>query len=513
MVMMTALHRRLAFSHRAVTAFRSWLGAVVIFELLERLAALRWLYTDVGAFPRWAVMPPSDVAPVLHVLCVHAWSGDVLWQYALVGAQAVAAVALCAGARPRAAAAVCWALHWSSMLRNPQLSFIFDRYLHVLLLLAACMPTDRARPRVSAATCALAAQLLLIYVDAGYHKLTSPDAAWSVGAEVAALDTYLRHTPVARLTRWLLGARGLRYAGAAAAWLELAIAPLALAAPTQTARRCCIAAAVSLHVGIAMTMRNTVALSAAAVAAWIPLIDGPLSAEPPSQLPPGTPASRAKDAATEEDERASGTADHAVIDGLSAALVWLLALGSAWHQFSDFGAPACAASASGASDLVQATLLHNRWNVFTGAEPFVVWEVAPARLDDGSIVDLWRGTDAVAWDVPRGRAPSIRAGRWRSWPYLAERTTEADAVFWGALCDEWESRDGRQVVSFVFYLMQADVVPFDAAPAELDASAASTSEPAASTPWAGYLPEYGNVRKRRLRQFSCLERRHGALRE
>ena len=97
---------------------------------------------------------------------------------------------------------VCWMLHASSMLRNPQLSFIFDRYLHVLLLLAACMPTDREKPRVSVASCALAAQLVLIYVDAGRGKLTSPDAAWSVGAEVGALDTYMRHTPAARCVRW-----------------------------------------------------------------------------------------------------------------------------------------------------------------------------------------------------------------------------------------------------------------------------------------------------------------------
>ena len=68
---------------------------------------------------------------------------------------------------------------------------------------------------------------------------------------------------VARFARWLLGGRALRVAGAATAWLEFTIAPLALMAPTQLTRRCCIAAAVSLHIGIAMTMRNTVALDGA----------------------------------------------------------------------------------------------------------------------------------------------------------------------------------------------------------------------------------------------------------
>ena len=53
--------------------------------------------------------------------------------------------------------------------------------------------------------CALGVQLLIIYIDAGWGKLTSPDAAWSVGAEVGALDTYMRHTPAGRCVRWLLG--------------------------------------------------------------------------------------------------------------------------------------------------------------------------------------------------------------------------------------------------------------------------------------------------------------------
>jgi hypothetical protein len=138
--------------------------------------------------------------------------------------------------------------------------------------------------------------------------------------------------------------------------------------------------------------------------------------------------------------------------------------------------------------------------VFTGAEPWVVWEVAPARLDDGSIVDLWRGTEEVSWEVPRGAAPHHRNGRWRSWPYLAQREPEADDAFWGTLCDEWEARDaaGRRVVTFVFYLLQADVQPADATSQEAEASDGE---------WTGYLPRYGAVSKRRIRQFSCLERR------
>ena len=506
--MLDALRRRVAVSHRAVVIFRTWLGIVVLLELFERFSALRWLYTDAGAFPRWAVMPPPNVAPALHAACVHAWDGSLEWQYLLIGVQCISALALTAGAWPRFAAAVCWVLHASSMLRNPQLSFIFDRYLHVLLLLAACMPSDNTRFRASVATCALAAQLVLIYVDAGYGKLTSPDAAWSLIAEVGALDTYMRHTPVARFARWLLGGRALRVAGAATAWLEFTIAPLALMAPTQLSRRCCIAAAVSLHVGIAMTMRNTVALGGAGIAAWLPLLDGP----PPPEDHSAAYGLRARKAADRKapPSAAPTTGFSRAAEALSALAVCALALGSAWHQLSEFGAPACAATASDAADLLQSTLLHNRWNVFTGAEPYVVWEAAPARLEDGSVVDLWRGTDEVAWAVPRGSAPAIRAGRWRSWPYLAERTPEADEAFWATLCNEWEARDGRRVISFVFYLLQADVVPARDALAPPPPPADEPDSPPSSA-WAGYMPEYGEPRKRRIRQFSCLEHRVRAL--
>jgi len=49
---------------------------------------------------------------------------------------------------------------------------------------------------------------------------------------------------------------------------------------------------------------------------------------------------------------------------------------------------------------VRALLLHNRWDVFQSAEDYVVWEIAPARLSDGSVVDLWREESSpIAWQV------------------------------------------------------------------------------------------------------------------
>ena len=62
----------------------------------------------------------------------------------------------------------------------------------------------------------------------GLYGAKQSPALWN-----KALDTYLRHTSVARFVRWALGAQALRYVGAATAWFEFLVAPLALAAPTS----------------------------------------------------------------------------------------------------------------------------------------------------------------------------------------------------------------------------------------------------------------------------------------
>ena len=80
-------------------------------------------------------------------------------------------------------------------------------------------------------------------------------------------------------------------------------------------------------------------------------------------------------------------------EALCSLLACLFAAGAATHQLHELGAPTCASTADAAAEQLQATLLHNRWNVFTGAEPYVVWEMAPAKLGDGRVVDLWRDTE------------------------------------------------------------------------------------------------------------------------
>ena len=60
------------------------------------------------------------------------------------------------------------------------------------------------------------------------------------------------------------------------------------------------AAAISLHAGIALTMRNTALLSLAAIGAWLPFLDGPPTAASVAESPPpATTAALARAAASD----------------------------------------------------------------------------------------------------------------------------------------------------------------------------------------------------------------------
>ena len=95
-------------------------------------------------------------------------------------------------------------------------------------------------------------------------------------------------------------------------------------------------------------------------------------------------------------------------------------------------------------------------------------EIAPGRLADGSIVDVWGRTDTVDWSMPGTGAPctsTSRPGRWRSFPYLAELDGEDGEALWSYLCRQWDQENdvehnpGRKLLRFNFFMLQSDVLP------------------------------------------------------
>lgn len=101
---------------------------------------------------------------------------------------------------------------------------------------------------------------------------------------------------------------------------------------------------------------------------------------------------------------------------------------------------------------------------------YVTWEIAPGRLRDGSVVDIWGKSDFVNWAMPGSGAPctsTSRPGRWRSFPYLlTDLSRDEENALWGYLCKEWDRNNdvegnnpGRQLLRYNFFMLQADVLP------------------------------------------------------
>jgi len=95
-------------------------------------------------------------------------------------------------------------------------------------------------------------------------------------------------------------------------------------------------------------------------------------------------------------------------------------------------------------------------------------EIAPGRLADGSVVDVWGRTDKLEWSMPGTGAPctsTSRPGRWRSFPYLAELKGEDAEALWSYLCKQWdfenevEKNPGRKLLRYNFFMLQSDVLP------------------------------------------------------
>ena len=96
--------------------------------------------------------------------------------------------------------------------------------------------------------------------------------------------------------------------------------------------------------------------------------------------------------------------------------------------------------------------------------PQVTWEIAPGRLFDGSIVDVWSKNKEVNWNMPTTGAActsTARHGRWRSFPYLAGLDGADGDALWNYLCKEWnrEHPPEQHLLRFNFFMLQADVLP------------------------------------------------------
>lgn len=468
---------------KALALFRISIGFLLFLELSLRYRFLHVFYSDQGTFPTRLLIPHIDC--IYKVICIHAYSGSMVYQQCLLTIQVILAFCLMVGYRTRLVSVLSWFLYLSLTLRNTWLNFILDRYFHYMLFYSMFLPThkvwsldayynyshysgtDCCKTRenksneddktivhetiVSLATIAIKLQIFWIYMDAGYGKYSDPLGGWSLQAHpLPALDTYARHTLAARYLYALLTPYGLRLMTPMVVYVELLACPMVLLGSYMGNRRVvlyCIGIICSLHAGIAFTVRNTVLLSSVACAAWCVF------------LPPTKHDLAVRLSLNNANDKDKG--NHS-LSFLSKAIIMSMILGSFWFEVMSN-------ECNQSMKHVWSTLLHNRWNVFVGAEEYVTWEIAPGRLADGSVVDVWGRKDVVEWQMPGTGAPctsTARPGRWRSFPYLAELEGEEGEALWSYLCRQWDRENGvhggnvgRKLLRYNFFMLQADVLP------------------------------------------------------
>jgi len=453
-------------NEKALALYRISLGTLLFIELILRFRFLHVFYSDEGTFPTRLLIPQID--SLYRVICIHAFSGSMIYQQTLLSVQVALAFSLVIGYKTRIVTMLSWFLYLSLTLRNTWLNFILDRYFHYLLFYAMFLPTSnvwsmdcrrevkenkRNETIVTFATFAVKCQVLWIYLDAGLGKYNDPLGGWTFNADpLPALDTYLRHTVVARYMYALLKPIGLRLLTPTAVYTELLACPITLIGSyfgNCKVVLSSIAVICSLHIGIAMTIRNTVLLSSVACAAWCVFL-------PPTKFDLSIVNKQQRNDASRNISIGVGSK-------LSACIIFSMITGCIWFE-------TVSTECNQSMKHIWSTLFHNRWNVFIGAEEYVTWEIAPGRLANGNVVDVWGCKDFVDWQMPGTGTPSTstaRPGRWRSFPYLAELKGEEGKALWSYLCKQWdtenrveeEGNEGRKLLRFNFFMLQADVLP------------------------------------------------------
>lgn len=388
-------------------SFRAGLCLVLAWTVFDRWGSLQALYSDDGVLPvvawRESIESPFEMA-LAWIVCVHAWFGS-LWWAQLVSATQLALALLILFDRTSAVALLgsLW-LYASATVRAPSSAYILDRYVLLELTMACFGQSDTFLWHI---------QMMWIYADAGWAKAMDPGWSNQTAAVTPALDAYVRHTPTARIVRAVIGRRGLRVLTPLVPFVELVFAPFAVV----FCPRIGLSVLSLFHLGIGLCMNGAALLSTAAVVAWLPLL--------------------------EKRSRKRG-------------VPWMLALVGVACAYSGFsGRRECLTATS--SPL--SALFHNRWNVFSGSDTTVTWEVMPGKLVDGSTIDVWAREAPIDWNRPRKAA---RGGRWRTFPMIGQGDDVSQSTLdqtYGYFCTEWNSQQATNATllsHFHVYMLLAD---------------------------------------------------------
>ncbi len=462
------LARRVEVDLRALAAFRIALGTLLLADLARRARNLTAFYTDAGVLPRSALF-----ADYSDVYSLHAVSGEAWVQVLLFLVAGAFALAMVVGYRTRVATLVSWLLLVSLHVRNPMVINGGDVLLRVLLFWAIFLPLGerwaidarrltRERSTVaSVATMAVLLQMVLMYVTNAVHKTSGE--MWLNGEAVVYVFSLDQFT-------FLLG----NYLEESHALLELfthlwisllVLSPL-LVLLTGVRRAVLASLFVGMHLGMLLTLRIDL-FPLVVVAGFVPFYP-PVVWDALSTLASRVGLTdvlrrrveRLEDvvpdvsAPTRALHLARGRVLFSTI--LPYVFLVLVVLSSAqslgYTQVPDHGETA-----------LDATKMDQHWRMFA-PEPLQTdgWYVVPARLENGSEVDAFHGSQ-VDWDRPPSVEKTYPTARWRKYlsnVWSADNENHRE-YFGDYLCDRWNRQHETDVENLTLYYMRQPSEPYN----------------------------------------------------
>jgi hypothetical protein len=461
----TRLRDAFAADLRALAAARIAIGSLLLLDLLIRARDLRAHYSDAGVLP---VGPLRDQWLSGWRWSLHGWSGSTAFEAVLFGLAGLAALGLVFGWRTRWVTVAAWVLTVSLQNRNPLVLTGADSLLRALVLWGCFLPWGNrwsldARRRQSDATAgamvttigtvAWTFQVLLVHVVAGLLK-TGDEWRKSLTAVYYTLHIDQYQLPLGELLLRLPD-RALRLATAEVLLAELLVPFLllgGLVAPRfrDRLRVAAVIVLAALHLGLAATLAlglfpwiNTASLLLflpGGVWSWLERRFAGRGASP----------ERATEAiATSTWARAFTRWQ----TGLGTALLGLVV----WWNLATLPVAANLPKPQPARAVVEVLRLDQRWNLFA-PRPMTDdgWYVVPGALENGDLVDVYRGGIPVRLGELDARSKpadvSAELGGYRRRKYLQNlrlsRYRRHRALYADYLCREWNrSHEGGERVA------------------------------------------------------------------
>ena len=182
----------LGLDPRALACSRIGLGLLAAADGLFRLTDAQAMYSDRGVLPRAAAVQHFDFL-LDHAFSLHMAGGSLFWAVTLLCLQVLAGLSLAVGWRTRTSALLLYLLLAGVQLRNLFVGGGYDAMLRLCVLWAALAPVSRVwsvdavhhppadpeAPATDLGSLGLFAQVVIVYVAAGYAKLAEP--TWRSG--------------------------------------------------------------------------------------------------------------------------------------------------------------------------------------------------------------------------------------------------------------------------------------------------------------------------------------------